>query len=114
MVIAIDGPVGSGKSTVARRVAEVLGYLYLDSGAMYRAVAWKALRDQVPLDSPERMEALAQTTRIDLKRADAGLRVSVDGEDVSERIRSAAVSQAASRVAVMAAVRVVLVGEQRR
>ncbi len=55
LIIAIDGPVGSGKSTVARRVAEMLGYTHLDSGAMYRAVAWKALRDGVPLDSPERL-----------------------------------------------------------
>ncbi len=55
LIIAIDGPVGSGKSTVAQRVAEMLGYIYLDSGAMYRAVAWKALRDGVPLDAEEEL-----------------------------------------------------------
>ena len=54
LIIAIDGPVGSGKSSVAKRVADLLGYTYLDSGAMYRAVAWKALRDGVPFDSPVR------------------------------------------------------------
>ena len=59
LIIAIDGPVGSGKSTVARRVADLLGYVYLDSGAMYRGVAWKALRDHVPLDSEGSVAALA-------------------------------------------------------
>ena len=68
LIIAIDGPVGSGKSSVARRVAELLGYTYLDSGAMYRAVAWKALRDGVPLDSHGQLEELARATRIDLVR----------------------------------------------
>ena len=63
LIIAIDGPVGSGKSTVARRVAELLGYTYLDSGAMYRAVAWKALRDGVPLDSPERLADAGRARR---------------------------------------------------
>ena len=66
LIIAIDGPVGSGKSTVARRVAELLGYTHLDSGAMYRGVAWKALRDGVPLDSPAELTALAEGARIDL------------------------------------------------
>jgi cytidylate kinase len=114
LIIAIDGPVGSGKSSVARRVAELLEYTYLDSGAMYRAVAWKALRDGIPLDSPTRLEALAKSMRIDLVRGDSGLRVLVDGEDATEDLRSAAVSQSASHVAVVAGVRTVLVGEQRR
>ncbi len=118
LVIAIDGPVGSGKSTVARRVAELLGYTYLDSGAMYRALAWKALRQGVPLDSAEELEALARQTRIDLEPAGnspgSALRVRVDGADVTEAIRSAEVSQASSRVAVVPGVRRVLVAEQRR
>jgi cytidylate kinase len=114
MIIAIDGPVGSGKSSVAKRVAELLGYTYLDSGAMYRAVAWKALRDGVPLDSAGRLEQLAGGTRIDLVRSGDTLHVIVDGEDVTARIRSASVSQAASRVAAVPGVRVVLVDEQRR
>lgn len=114
LTIAIDGPVGSGKSSVAKRVADLLGYAYLDSGAMYRAVAWKALRDGVPLDSPGKLEKLASGTRIDLARLDGNLQVLVDGEDVTARIRSATVSQAASRVAAIPGVRVVLVNEQRR
>lgn len=114
LIIAIDGPVGSGKSSVARRVADLLGYIYLDSGAMYRAIGWKALRDGVPLDSPGKLAELASNTRIDLERADSTLHVLVDGEDVTARIRSAAVAQAASRVAAVPGVRVVLVNEQRR
>src|SRR4029077_10231519 len=114
LIITIDGPVGSGKSTVARRVADLLGYTYLDSGAMYRAVAWKALRDGVPLDSPGRLEALARNSRIDLARMGTALHVLVDGEDVTERIRSTAISQAASHVAVRPGWRTVLVAQQRR
>jgi cytidylate kinase len=114
LIIAIDGPVGSGKSTVARRVADLLSYTYLDSGAMYRAVAWKALRDGVALDSPGHLEDLARETRIDLVRTGGGLRVKADGEDITERIRGASVSRASSHVAVVPGVREVLVGEQRR
>jgi cytidylate kinase len=114
LTIAIDGPVGSGKSTVARRTAALLGYAYLDSGAMYRAVAWKALRDGVALDSPGHLEEMARDTRIDLVRASGELRVLTDGEDVTERLRSAAISRAASRVAVAPGVRARLVDEQRR
>lgn len=114
LIIAIDGPVGSGKSTVARRVAELLGYVYLDSGAMYRGVAWKALREHVPLDSEDRLAALASGTRIDLVSSDGGFRVLVDGTDVTAQIRSAEVAQAASKVAMIAGVRTVLVDEQRR
>ena len=114
LIIAIDGPVGSGKSTVARLVAELLGYVYLDSGAMYRGVAWKALRDHLPLDSEEGLAELACATRIDLLSSDGGFRVLVDGTDVTDQIRSAEVAQAASKVAVIAGVRTVLVAEQRR
>ncbi len=114
LIIAIDGPVGSGKSTVARRVAKLLGYNYLDSGAMYRALAWKALCRGVPLDSAERLEALARETRIDLVSAADGPRVLLDGSDVTEAIRRVEVSQASSKVAMFPGVRTVLVAEQRR
>lgn len=114
LIIAIDGPVGSGKTTVARRVADLLGYTYLDSGAMYRALAWKALRDAVPLDSHAQLEALAQSTQIGLASQAGVLRVLVDGEDVTELLRSAEVSQAASRVATVPGVRRPLVAQQRR
>ena len=114
LIIAIDGPVGSGKSSVAKQVAGALGYTYLDSGAMYRAVAWKALRDGVPLDSHGKLEELARATRIDLASVNGSLRVLVDGEDVTASIRSATLSQAASRVATVPGLRVALVAEQRR
>jgi CMP/dCMP kinase len=114
LIIAIDGPVGSGKSTVARRVAELLGYTHLDSGAMYRAVGLKALRGGVPLDSPERLAALAEKARIDLVPREGKLLVLLDGEDVTEAIRAPEVSHAASVVAVVPGVRHPMVAEQRR
>jgi cytidylate kinase len=113
IIVAIDGPVGSGKSTVARSVARLLGYTYLDSGAMYRAVAWKALREGVLLDSPASLAVLAEHMRIDLTQEGGMLRVSVDGIDVTEPIRSAEVARAASQVAVVPEVRQVLVEQQR-
>ena len=114
LIIAIDGPVGSGKSTVARRVAEKMGYTHLDSGAMYRAVGLKALRDGVPVNLPDRLSALAEAVRIDLVPRDGNLRVMLDGEDVTEKIRTPEVSHAASLVAVVPGVRHPMVMEQRR
>jgi cytidylate kinase len=114
LIIAIDGPVGSGKTTVARRVATLLGYIYLDSGAMYRALAWKALRDGVPLDSSSELETLARKTRIDLVYKENAMHVLVDREDITGQIRSATVAQGASRVAAVPAARVPLVAQQRR
>ena len=116
LIIAIDGPVGSGKSTLARRVAEMMGYVYIDTGAMYRAVALKALRWGIGIDSQnaEALEALAGETRIDLRAQDGGQRVFLDGEDVTGAIRTPEVAQAASKVAVIPGVRHVLVAEQRR
>jgi CMP/dCMP kinase len=121
LTIAIDGPAGSGKSTVARRVAAMLGYLYLDSGAMYRAVALKALRRKIGLENETQLEGLARETHIELKaptaeQEAAGLknRVFLDGQEVTEEIREPDVAQAASRVATIAGVRGVLVAEQQR
>src|SRR5207302_9641867 len=84
LVIAIDGPSGAGKGTVARAVAAQLGYRHVDSGAMYRAVGWKALRDGVPLDSEDAVAALAAESRIDV----TGGRVAIDGVDVTRAIRT--------------------------
>lgn len=123
LVIAIDGPVGSGKSTAARRVAALLGYTYIDTGAMYRAVALKALRRKISITADanganETLVALARDTRIDLRASsaqDGGTqRVFLDGEDVTAAIRTPDVSQAASKIAVIEGVRHVLVAEQRR
>jgi len=121
LTIAIDGPAGSGKSTVARRVAAMLGYLYLDSGAMYRAVALKALERGIPMEDDSQLEALARKTHIELKAPSAvqeaaGLknRVFLDGREATEEIRTGEVAQAASRLATIASVREVLVAEQQR
>jgi CMP/dCMP kinase len=114
LIIAIDGPVGSGKSTLARRVAALMGYVYIDTGAMYRAVALKALRRRVPLDAADELAALAGETRIDLRAEDGTQRVFLDDEDVTAAIRTPEVSQGASKVAVVPGLRHVLVAEQRR
>ncbi|MGA8036569.1 MAG: (d)CMP kinase [Candidatus Acidiferrales bacterium] len=114
LIIAIDGPVGSGKSTLARRVAELMGYVYIDTGAMYRALALKAVRRKLSLDADAELEALARATRIDLRAEGTVQRILLDGEDVTTAIRTPEVSQAASKIAVNAGVRHVLVAEQRR
>jgi CMP/dCMP kinase len=121
LTIAIDGPAGSGKSTVARRVAALLGYLYLDSGAMYRAVALKALERKIGLENDTQLVALARETHIELKAptveqeaAGRKNRVFLDGREVTEEIRRGEVAQAASRLATIAGVREVLVSEQQR
>ncbi len=103
LTIAIDGPAGSGKSSVARRAAAMLGYLYLDSGAMYRALALKALRRGASLLDEPRLEALARETHIELKppkpeQEAAGAKncVFLDGADVTQEIRTSEVARAAS------------------
>jgi len=121
LTIAIDGPAGSGKSSVARLVASALGYLYLDSGAMYRALALKALQRGVPLDGETQLAKLANETHIELRsptpeqeRDGIKNRVFLDGKEVTEEIRTAEVAQAASRLATIGPVRAVLVAEQQR
>ncbi len=110
VVVAIDGPAGAGKSTIARRVAERLGFTYIDTGAMYRAVALAGLRAGVDITDRERMEAIASAVRIDFA---PGGRVVLDGEDVSEAIRAPEMSPAASKVSVFPGVRRALVEKQR-
>jgi cytidylate kinase len=114
LIIAIDGPVGSGKSTVARRVAQLLEYIYVDTGAMYRAIALKANRRGISLAASDDLVTLAGDTRIDLRAQDGTQQVLLDGEDVTSAIRSSEISQAASKVATVSGVRHVLVTEQRR
>jgi CMP/dCMP kinase len=110
MVIAIDGPAGAGKSTVARGVAAEIGFTYLDSGAMYRCVALAALQGGADLDDGEAVGALAEGLEIDFD----GRRVLLDGEDVSDEIRAPEVSAAASRVSVHPRVREAMVALQRQ
>jgi CMP/dCMP kinase len=110
-VIAIDGPAGAGKSTIARRLAEKLGYVYIDSGAMYRAVALWALREKIDTADGYRVEQLARASDIELLPLRA---VRLNGEDVSDAIRSSEVAVAASRIAALGGVRAVLVSKQKR
>jgi CMP/dCMP kinase len=110
MIIAIDGPSGVGKGTVSRAVAAALGYRHVDTGSMYRGVAWRALHDRVPLDDEAALAALA--ARLDIDTAGGGIRV--DGVDVSAAIRNPEIDRAAARVARVPGVRAALVALQRR
>lgn len=112
MVVAIDGPAGAGKSTIARRVAAKLGFVYIDSGAMYRAVALQAMRAGTGLDDEARLERLAREARIEFEPG--GSRVLLDREDVSAAIRAPEISPAASKVSVFSGVRRALVEQQRQ
>lgn len=114
-VIAVDGPAGAGKSTVARKLAQLMGLTYLDTGAMYRALAWKALRHGVDLrDEPELLRLL-QHTEIELK-ANAGEdpAVLVDGEDVTTALRTPEVNASVSLIAGLVSIRREMVERQRR
>ena len=110
MVIAIDGPAGAGKSTVARAVATALGFTYLDSGAMYRCVALAGLESEADLDDAEAMGELAEALRIELSDE----RVGLQGRDVSDVIRDPRVTEASSRVSVHPPVREAMVARQRQ
>lgn len=112
IVVAMDGPAGAGKSTTARLVAKALRYLYLDTGAMYRAVGLAVIRARTNPDDAEKVVALARSITIDQKPKDDGVQTLLNGEDISAAIRSPDVSDAASRVAVHQGVREVLVTTQ--
>jgi len=123
MIVAIDGPAGSGKSTIARLVACELGFSYLDTGAMYRAVAWRALEEQLDLSSPlpeestKRIREIAQTERIDFGFADGEplpSKVFIDGKDVTEQIRTPECDRAVSPVSADPGVRTALIQQQKR
>lgn len=109
VIIAIDGPSGAGKGTVARNVAQALGYRHIDTGAMYRAVAWQGLRDGLTLDDEEVMTALAERSSIAIGDG----QVSIDGHDVTTAIRTPEIDRAATKVARLPGVRRVLVAQQR-
>jgi cytidylate kinase len=113
MIVTLDGPAASGKSTTARLVAKKMGWLYLDTGAMYRAMAVKALDEGIPLDDPKTIGDMAGRTKMTLKSSDQGTRVFLDGEEVTHRIRTPEVDRAVGPVCEVPAVREVLVSLQR-
>lgn len=114
--IALDGPAGAGKSTVARLVARRLGYLYIDTGAMYRAVALQALRADIPIEEPDQVSALARAMNIHFQTGESSSansqRVFVDNEDVTDAIRTSAVTTFSSAVSAIPGVRSALVLQQ--
>ncbi len=113
LVIAIDGPAGAGKSTIASKLARKLGYVNLESGAMYRALALKAIENDIDFEDEAALTELAEKSHIDLEPTLGGNRVLLDGHDVSHRIREQDVTEAASKVSVHPRVRQWMVEHQR-
>ncbi|WP_457621783.1 (d)CMP kinase [Persephonella sp.] len=113
MIIAIDGPAGSGKSTVAKRLSNILGYTYIDTGAMYRAVAYKVKQEGINPDDADAVVSIMKKINIKLEPSDNGVKVFLDGEDVSSKIRTEEIGKIASKIARHSEVRKILVQKQR-
>ncbi len=113
-VIAIDGPAGSGKSTVAERLADELSTLYIDTGAMYRAVTFKALNENIDFDDKKSIEKLVDDIDISLEKTEQGLKVLLNGNDVTKKLRSSKVNKNISRIAKNKIVRKKMVQMQRQ
>lgn len=114
IIVAIDGPSGSGKSTVAKRLAGRLGYMYIDTGAMYRAVALQAKRDSIDINDSAALIGLCESVKLEFVPDNGGLRTILNGEDVSEAIRTPEMSMAASDISARKEVRQALLSLQRR
>jgi len=112
-IIAIDGPAASGKSTTAKQLAILLGYTYIDTGAMYRAVALKLIRESVDWKNPEELEKILKMIEIEFKRLNGEQHIFLDGEDVSSRIREQDITRLSSEIAVIKSVRERMVEMQR-
>ncbi len=112
-VIAIDGPAGSGKSTVAKLTASKLGFLYVDTGAMYRALTLKAINKHIPLSDVEKLTVMAKSTEIELRQQDNEYRVFTDSKDVTENIRTEGVSKGTHFIASILPIREILWKKQR-
>lgn len=113
MIITIDGPAGAGKSTVSKMLAKKLGYIYLDTGSLYRALAYKALKDKIVLDDISALNSLCSNISIVLKNINGQMKVYVDGKDVGDKIRTEEVGLTASKISAFAIVRQRLLQLQR-
>ncbi|MBQ6795189.1 MAG: (d)CMP kinase [Clostridia bacterium] len=114
MQIAIDGPAGAGKSTISKFVAAEMGFLYIDTGAMYRAIGYKVLENNISLEESEKIDTLAKESNVEIKISDHGQSIYLDGNDVTDKIRTPEVSMAASKVSAIGGVRKTLVELQRK
>jgi cytidylate kinase len=114
IVIAIDGPAGSGKSTTAKLVAKTLGYQYIDTGAMYRTLAFKVIKSGIKIDDVDKISRLAKSVKINFERLNDEQHIFLNGEDVTEEIRTPEVTNASSPISAIPAVREVMVDLQRK
>lgn len=113
LIIAIDGPAGSGKTTVAKNVAEILDYLHIDSGSMYRALTLKVLKQKINLDNKGELIKLAKATKIDLEQIEGKFTVLLDGEDVSDKLRTPEINKNINTIAAVPEIRKHLLEIQR-